>query len=65
MAITPTSMLKLLRDVDNHVHCLAARRATKGGDPGMTLEEWDRIYDRLLRFVGTAHAKRLIKLLQK
>lgn len=59
--MSPTSLVKLIRDVDNHIHCLAARRVNQGKPPGMTLKEWDRIYNRLLRFAGTPHAKRLIE----
>lgn len=59
--MSPTSLVRLIRLVDTHVHCIAARRAVKQEKIGMTLKEWDRIYNRLLRFAGTPHAKRLIK----
>lgn len=59
--MSPTSLVKLIRDVDTHVHYLSAKRATQGKPAGMTLKEWDRIYSRLLRFAGTPHARRLIE----
>jgi hypothetical protein len=59
--MSPTSLVQLICQVDNHIHCLAARRAVKRERIWMTLKEWGRMYNRLLRFAGTPHAKRLIK----
>lgn len=59
--MSPTSLVQLIRQVDTHVHYLAAKRATRGKPAGMTLKEWDRIYNRLLSFAGTPHARRLIE----
>jgi hypothetical protein len=59
--MSPTSLVKLIRDVDTHVHYLAAKRILKGDRINMTLKEWEAMYDKLLSFAGTPHAKRLIR----
>jgi hypothetical protein len=57
-----SDMVEHLRSVDNLVHYIAAKRISEKRATKMTLDEWDKIYDRLLRFVGTAQAKKLIEM---
>jgi len=59
--MSPASLVELIRQVDTHVHTIAARRAVKKVPIGMTLKEWDKIYNRLLSFAGTKKAKKLIE----
>lgn len=55
-------MVEHLRSVDTLVHYIAAKRISEKRATKMTLKEWDRIYNRLLRFVGTGQAKQLIEM---
>jgi hypothetical protein len=57
-----SDLVEHLRSIDTLAHYLAAQRVTRKQKPGMTLKEWDRIYNRLLRFVGTVQAKQLIEM---
>lgn len=59
--MSPASLVELIRQVDTHVHTIASRRAVKHLPIGMTLKEWDKIYNRLLKFAGTKKAKKLIE----
>jgi hypothetical protein len=57
-----SDMVEHLRSVDNLVHYIAAKRISEKRATKMTLKEWDRIYNRLLRFIGTGQAKQLIEM---
>jgi len=59
---TEHDMVEHLRSVDNLVHYIAAKRVSEKRATKMTIKEWDRMYDRLLRFVGTSEAKKIIEM---
>lgn len=59
--MSPASLVELIRDVDTHIHAIAARRAVKKVPVGITLKQWDKMYNTLLCFAGTKKAKKLIE----
>lgn len=59
--MSPTSLVKLIREMDNHMHYLEAKRAVRRERPRMDFDEWVKMYRKLLFFAGTPHALRLIE----
>jgi hypothetical protein len=57
-----SDMVEHLQSVDTLVHYIASKRISEKRAARMTLKEWDKIYNRLLRFICTPQALQLIEM---
>lgn len=57
-----SDLIEHLRSVDTLIIYIMTKRVSERRPRKITPKEWDRIYDRLLRFVGTGQAKKLIEM---
>ncbi len=55
------SLVRLLEEVDNHMHHLEAKRAIQGEKTRMPFRKWERMLHGLLEYAGTPRAKKLIE----